>query len=64
MNQVKRKKRKAHVEERDCVKVCPMSAIQIFHGVMAVVDQEKCVGCGKCVKACPATVISIQEAAE
>ena len=52
MNQVKRKKRKAHVEERDCVacgccvKVCPMSAIQIFHGVMAVVDQEKCVGCG------------------
>ena len=44
MNQVKRKKRKAHVEERDCVacgccvKVCPMSAIQIFHGVMAVVD--------------------------
>ena len=46
MNQVKRKKRKAHVEERDCVacgccvKVCPMSAIQIFHGVMAVVDQE------------------------
>ena len=47
MNQVKRKKRKAHVEERDCVacgccvKVCPMSAIQIFHGVMAVVDQEK-----------------------
>ena len=39
MNQVKRKKRKAHVEERDCVacgccvKVCPMSAIQIFHGV-------------------------------
>lgn len=70
MNQVKRKKRKAHVEERACVacgccvKVCPMSAIQIFHGVMAVVDQEKCVGCGKCVKACPATVISIQEAAE
>ena len=36
MNQVKRKKRKAHVEERDCVacgccvKVCPMSAIQYF----------------------------------
>ena len=52
MNQVKRKKRKAHVEERDCVacgccvKVCPMSAIQIFHGVMAVVDQEKCVVLG------------------
>lgn len=47
MNQVKRKKRKAHVEERDCVacgccvKVCPMSAIQIFHGVMAVAESGK-----------------------
>lgn len=48
-----------------CVKVCPMSAIQIFHGVMAVVDQGKMCWLRKvCVKACPATVISIWEAAE
>ena len=32
-------------------------------GVTAVVDLEKCVGCGRCAKECPATVITIREAA-
>ena len=55
------KKRKAFVEQSDCVacgccvKVCPLGAIQIIKGV-------KCVGCGKCAKECPAGVIMIQEA--
>ena len=63
----KRKKRKARVEDAYCVacgccvKVCPMSAIEVFRGVRAIVDQETCIGCGKCAKACPATVISIRE---
>lgn len=62
------KKRKAFVEQSDCVacgccvKVCPLRAIQIIKGVMAQVDMEKCVGCGKCAKECPAGVIMIQEA--
>lgn len=70
MSQVKRKRRKAYVEAGDCVacgccvKVCPMSAIEVFRGVMAIVDQETCIGCGKCAKACPATVISIREVTE
>ena len=65
---VKGKKRKAYVQQRDCVacgccvKVCPMGAIGIYRGLYAVIDAEKCVGCGKCARECPATVIEIQEA--
>ena len=44
-----------------CVKVCPLSAIQVRHGIRAAVDPERCVGCGKCAKECPASVIEIQE---
>lgn len=44
-----------------CVKVCPLSAIQVWHGVRAAVDPERCVGCGKCAKECPASVIVLQE---
>lgn len=62
-----RKKRRAHVQQSDCVacgccaKVCPFGAIHIFKGVAAQVDGEKCVGCGKCAGECPASVITIEE---
>ena len=62
-----RRRRKAFVEERDCVasgccvKLCPLGAISVRRGVAAQVDVEKCVGCGKCARECPASVISIQE---
>ena len=46
-----------------CVKVCPLSAIQIIKGVTARVDSTKCVGCGKFVRECPASVITLKEAA-
>lgn len=64
---VTRKKRRAVVNENDCVacgccmKVCPLSAIQIWRGIRAVVNAERCVGCGKCAKECPASVIEIRE---
>ncbi len=67
METIKRKKRKAFVDENFCVacgccaKVCPMSAIHVPNGIMAKVDLQKCVGCGKCAKECPASVIAIQE---
>lgn len=63
-----RKKRKAFIEQSDCVacgccvKVCPLGAVRIIRGIMAYVDMEKCVGCGKCAKECPASVIKIREA--
>ena len=62
-----KKRRKAVVEERDCVacgccvKVCPLGAIQVLHGITARVNPDKCVGCGKCVRECPASVIQLRE---
>ena len=62
-----KKRRKAVVEKRDCVacgccvKVCPLGAIQVLHGITARVNPDKCVGCGKCVRECPASVIQLQE---
>lgn len=62
-----RKRRRAVVDKNACVacgccvKVCPLSAIRIWHGIRAEVDPERCVGCGRCAKECPASVIEIQE---
>lgn len=67
MEPAKKKRRKAAVNQEDCVacgccmRVCPMSAIQVIRGVAARVDESKCVGCGKCAKECPASVIEIRE---
>lgn len=43
-----------------CIKVCPMSAISIWKGVVAQIDKEICIGCGKYVKECPAGTIELQ----
>ena len=62
-----RKKRRAVVNGDLCVacgccmKVCPLSAIQVWHGVRAEVNPDKCVGCGKCAKECPASVIELRK---
>ncbi len=42
----------------DCACVCPFDAIAMRDG-LPVVDPEKCTACGKCVLACPRTIISI-----
>lgn len=41
-----------------CVDVCDFDAIHIINGI-AVVDKEKCVACGKCVKECPKNIIEL-----
>ena len=42
----------------NCTRVCQYDAIHVENGV-AVVDKEKCVGCGKCAETCPKHVIDI-----
>jgi len=42
----------------DCVSACNYDAIHIVDG-LAVVDYEKCIGCGACAKACPRGVIAM-----
>lgn len=41
-----------------CKNVCEHDAISIINGV-AVVDGNKCIGCGKCAKICPLGVIEM-----
>lgn len=43
----------------DCEKVCPFDAIHVNEKGVAVVDEEKCTACGKCVYICPEHVIKI-----
>ena len=66
MESTKKKRRRARVDESACVacgcclKVCPVGAITIYHGIRAEIS-GKCVGCGKCAKECPASVIELRE---
>ncbi len=41
-----------------CISVCDNDAISIVNGI-AVVDREKCLGCGKCAKECPKGLIEM-----
>ena len=44
-----------------CAKACPFGAIHIDERLkIAVVDPDKCQSCGKCVAACPKSVLSLQ----
>ena len=36
-----------------CARVCPVGAVEILPGRLALVHPELCIGCGLCVKACP-----------
>lgn len=46
-----------------CARVCPVAAIEITAGGLAVVHAEICIGCGACVKACPRNLIRLIPAA-
>ena len=35
-----------------CVEVCPKKAISLVNG-KSVIDQEKCIKCGRCKDVCP-----------
>lgn len=42
----------------DCLKVCPVSAIEIKNG-LADIEINKCIGCGLCLEACPRKIIKL-----
>lgn len=44
-----------------CVAACRLHAVGINARGVAQIDQEKCVGCGMCAKACPQGIIRITE---
>ena len=43
-----------------CVNVCPKNAVT-YTAEGAIIDQEKCIKCGKCVTACPYNAINHQK---
>lgn len=44
-----------------CVYECPVGAISIKENVSAVIDANKCIGCGRCYKNCQAAAITPKE---
>lgn len=46
--------------EHPCIAVCPKNAIHMENG-RSVIDEEKCIKCGKCINACPYNAIIKQE---
>lgn len=46
--------------EHPCIEVCPKKAVSMVSG-SSVIDQDKCIQCGRCVAACPYHAIIHQE---
>lgn len=44
---------------RTCERVCPFDAVVISEGGIAIIDPEKCTGCGICIKECPKEIIQL-----
>jgi len=44
----------------DCERICPTGAVRMANG-LAVINSTKCISCGKCVKACPRNLYSIEK---
>lgn len=50
-----------HCTDATCQKVCPASAISYSKFGSVVIDHDKCIGCGYCVKNCPFEIIALKE---
>lgn len=47
-------------ENPTCIAVCKLNAL-VKQDDVVYIDEEKCIGCGRCVKACPFNAIFIDE---
>ncbi len=61
VSRVKMPKLCNHCIDAPCVEVCPADATFEVVGGSIVVDEEKCIGCGACVVACPYDARYIKE---
>ena len=41
-----------------CIYQCPVKAITLIEDVSTVIDEEKCIGCGRCYQSCQPGVIT------
>ena len=53
VSKVKLPKMCNHCVDAPCIEVCPAEATFALEGGSVVVNEEKCIGCGACVIACP-----------
>jgi molybdopterin-containing oxidoreductase family iron-sulfur binding subunit/tetrathionate reductase subunit B len=53
-----------HCDMPTCIAVCPVAATSKRDDGIVIVDNEKCIGCGKCVDACPYGARQMDEAAK
>ena len=44
-----------------CYYSCPVGAIKIIPDSSATIDEDKCIGCGRCAGDCPAEAIVREE---
>ena len=49
-----------HCEDAPCAQVCPVNAITGEIKKTHLIDDEICVRCGQCIKACPVSAISVE----
>jgi len=50
-----------HCDEPACLSACPVEAMRQDERGVVILDEEKCVKCGACAKACPYDAIVLSE---
>lgn len=53
-----------HCSHPPCLEVCPVAAISRRSDGIVLIDEEKCIGCKKCLAACPLGVMCFSEEKE